>query len=103
MSENTHHLVNGEIVDLTPEEKFELDALAEQSKTNPVPPPAPVPTREQMMHRISILQSQMTQLVNLAGMTVEGTSAQPLIITGSASSSNRSFFQRLTSAISFGG
>lgn len=98
MGENTHHLVDGERVELTPEEKFDLDALAEQAKSNlPQMQPTP-PTRQQLMQRVQSLEAQLRQLADLVGGQSELDAAQSLIITPGSSSQPRGILSRLASA-----
>lgn len=59
MSIYTHKLVNGERVELTPEEVAELEARA--AAWTPPAPPAP-PTKEQLLAQLQALQAQINAL-----------------------------------------
>lgn len=59
MSTYTHKLVNGERVELTPDEVAELEARA--AAWTPPAPPAP-PTKEQLMAELSALTAKIQAL-----------------------------------------
>ena len=54
----THKMVNGERVDLTPEEIKELEAR----DVAYVPPTLPQPTKEQLFSQLQALQAQIESL-----------------------------------------
>ena len=59
MSQYTHNMVNGERIDLTPEEIAELEArdAAYVPPTTPTPP-----TKEQLLAQLQTLQAQIESL-----------------------------------------
>lgn len=56
---HTHKIVNGERVELTPQEIAELEA---RDAAYVPPAPAPAPTKEQLLAQLQALQAQINAL-----------------------------------------
>lgn len=59
MTQYTHKMVNGERIDLTPEEIAELQA---RDAAYVPPTTSPAPTKEQLLAQLQVLQTQIQAL-----------------------------------------